>query len=187
MKHCLFFFWRYLKLTRLDLAHEHPRFMALRGLTEDTPPFNLDKSASLSSAGLRGLSAAFLPQEEAAELLTNVPDDSAEPLRHHKETPKTCGDVKMTQKVTTCGRGFVFPCWESGFVFLMQMRRIISLKVAESSATESAEGGDKEAPTSGSSFERTITVVKGNSSLGLCKFLLSFLHFFTLMRLHASS
>lgn len=36
------------------------------------------------------------------------------------------------------------------------------------SAKGSAEERDKEAPTSGSSFERTITVVKGNSSLGLC-------------------
>ncbi|TNM93915.1 hypothetical protein fugu_002091 [Takifugu bimaculatus] len=114
------------KLTRLDLAHDHPRFTAPRSLTEDTPP-----------AGPRGPNAAFLPQEEAAELLTNVPDDPAEPLRCHKETPKTFGGVKMTRKV------------------------------AESSATESAEGGDKEAPTSGSSFERTITVVKGNSSLGM--------------------
>lgn len=32
----------------------------------------------------------------------------------------------------------------------------------------SAEDGDKEALTSGSNFERTITVVKGNSNLGLC-------------------
>lgn len=39
------------------------------------------------------------------------------------------------------------------------------------SAKEAADDSDKEAPTSGSSFERTITVVKGNSSLGLCSFL----------------
>lgn len=145
--------------------------MALRSLTEDTSPFNLDKSASSSSAGLRGLnavlssSAQFLPQ-----------DDPAEALRRHKETPKTCGDVKMTRKVMTCGRDSVFPSvWRARLRSQCKcVRRIISLKVAESSATEPAEGGDKEAPTSGSSFERTITVVKGNSSLGLCKFPLSF-------------
>lgn len=39
------------------------------------------------------------------------------------------------------------------------------------SAKEPAEDSDKEEPASGSSFERTITVVKGNSSLGLCSFL----------------
>uniref|UniRef100_A0A672H3F1 Multiple PDZ domain crumbs cell polarity complex component n=1 Tax=Salarias fasciatus TaxID=181472 RepID=A0A672H3F1_SALFA len=37
----------------------------------------------------------------------------------------------------------------------------------EDGVKESAEDGDKEALTSGSSFERTITVVKGNSSLGM--------------------
>lgn len=54
---------------------------------------------------------------------------------------------------------------ESVFTPLMQ---IISLKDAESGVKRSAEGSDNEAPTSGSSFERTITVVKGNASLGLC-------------------
>lgn len=83
-------------MTRLDLAHEHPRFTALRSLAEDTPP-----------AGLRGPDAAFPPQEEAAELLTNVADDPAEPLRCHKETPKTPGDVKVARKVMT--RADVFP------------------------------------------------------------------------------
>lgn len=39
------------------------------------------------------------------------------------------------------------------------------------SAKEPAEDGDKDAAASGSRFERTITVVKGNASLGLCYFL----------------
>lgn len=42
------------------------------------------------------------------------------------------------------------------------------------SAKEPAEDGDKGALACGSSFERTITVVKGNSSLGLCSFFPSF-------------
>ncbi|XP_029941156.1 multiple PDZ domain protein isoform X2 [Salarias fasciatus] len=41
------------------------------------------------------------------------------------------------------------------------------IKDGEDGVKESAEDGDKEALTSGSSFERTITVVKGNSSLGM--------------------
>lgn len=45
---------------------------------------------------------------------------------------------------------------------------IITLKDEEAWVKEAAEDGDKEALTSGSNFERTITVVKGNSSLGLC-------------------
>lgn len=97
-------------MTRLDLAHEHPRFTALRSLAEDTPP-----------AGPRGPDAAFPPQEEAAELLTNVADDPAEPLRRHKETPKTSGDVKVARKVMTRADAFPKPCLESGSALLMQM------------------------------------------------------------------
>lgn len=43
-----------------------------------------------------------------------------------------------------------------------------SLKDEDSGVKESADDGDKDILTSGSNFERTITVVKGNSSLGLC-------------------
>ncbi|KAM9426794.1 LOW QUALITY PROTEIN: multiple PDZ domain protein [Pholidichthys leucotaenia] len=41
------------------------------------------------------------------------------------------------------------------------------LKDKEADVTETEEGGDKGALTSGSNFERTITVVKGNASLGM--------------------
>uniref|UniRef100_A0A665XFX9 Multiple PDZ domain crumbs cell polarity complex component n=1 Tax=Echeneis naucrates TaxID=173247 RepID=A0A665XFX9_ECHNA len=44
---------------------------------------------------------------------------------------------------------------------------IITLKDEEVGVKESAEDGDKAPLTSGSNFERTITVVKGNSSLGM--------------------
>lgn len=43
---------------------------------------------------------------------------------------------------------------------------MITLK--DEDAAVRGEDADEEALTSGSSFERTITVVKGNSSLGLC-------------------
>lgn len=57
---------------------------------------------------------------------------------------------------------------------------IITFKDEEVGVKESAEDGDKAVLTSGSNFERTITVVKGNSSLGLCLFLhiLLFVGFF---------
>lgn len=42
------------------------------------------------------------------------------------------------------------------------------LKDDEVGGKESVGDGNKETLMSGSNFERTITVVKGNSSLGLC-------------------
>lgn len=46
------------------------------------------------------------------------------------------------------------------------------LKDEEAGVEEWAEDSDKEALTSGSSYDRTITVVKGNSSLGVYLFAL---------------
>lgn len=98
-------------MTRLDLVHEHPRFAALCSLTEESlpPPVLRGPNALLSS------SDQFLPQEpteeEAAELpksWAEVPDAPAEPPRYHKETPKTCEDVKVTRKVTKCRCDFAF-------------------------------------------------------------------------------
>ncbi|CAG02285.1 unnamed protein product, partial [Tetraodon nigroviridis] len=137
------------KVARLDLVHEHPRLAALSGLAE-----NAASSDSFAPAGLRGSVQSFtaalsglgryLPQEVSTEepggVLASravVPDKPAEPLRYHMETPKIFGDIKMATKGT------------------------------EMSAKEPAEDSDKEEPASGSSFERTITVVKGNSSLGM--------------------
>lgn len=96
--------------------HEHPRLAALSGLAETAAPFSLEKSDCFAPPSLRGpaqgfsgvLSGAdqYLPREASAEepgeFLTssaNVPDKPAEPLRHHKGSPKPLADIEMVTKV----------------------------------------------------------------------------------------
>ncbi|XP_042367906.1 multiple PDZ domain protein isoform X2 [Plectropomus leopardus] len=150
------------KLTaRLDLLDEHPCFATPSGLADNTR-----ESASFTPPSLRGhvptfndiLSSSdqFLAQhsanEEPAEGLhsyspfaetgtrSSVPDEPAESLHYQREPPMSFGDIGDIK---------------------------ILMKDKEAGVNESAEDGDKETLTSGSNFERTITVVKGNSSLGM--------------------
>ncbi|XP_044039683.1 multiple PDZ domain protein-like isoform X4 [Siniperca chuatsi] len=152
------------KLTaRLDLLDEHPCFATPPGLADNTQVFSLEKSASFTSPSLRGHVPAFntilsssdqyLAQhstnEDPAECSnsyspfaeigtrSNVPDEPMEPLPYQKEPPMSFGDIEVIK---------------------------ILMKDEEAGAKED---GDKEVLTSGSNFERTITVVKGNSSLGM--------------------
>ncbi|XP_068569487.1 multiple PDZ domain protein isoform X2 [Cebidichthys violaceus] len=155
------------KLTaRLDLLDEHPCFPAPPGIADDTQAFSQEKSASFTPPSLRGrnptfnaiLSSSdqFLAQhsthEEPAEssnsyspfaeigTRSSVPDEPMESLHYPKEPTMSFedfGDIKLL------------------------------MKGEETGVKESAEAGDKEVLTSGSNFERTITVVKGNSSLGM--------------------
>ncbi|XP_045921845.1 multiple PDZ domain protein-like isoform X4 [Micropterus dolomieu] len=146
------------KLTaRLDLLDEHPCF------TDNTQAFSPEKSAPFTPTSLRGPGLAFdgilsSSDQYLAQHSTNaepvecsksytpfadigtrsdVPDKPVEPLHYQKEPPMSFGDIK----------------------FLM--------KDEQPGVRESAEDSDKEVLTSGSNFERTITVVKGNSSLGM--------------------
>ncbi|XP_049423695.1 multiple PDZ domain protein isoform X3 [Epinephelus fuscoguttatus] len=155
------------KLTaRLDLLDEHPCFATPSGLADNTRSFPPEESASFTPPSLRGhvptfnaiLSSSdqFLAQhsatEEAVEGLnsyspfaeigtrSSVPDEPVESLHYQNEPPMTFGDIADMK---------------------------ILIKDEEAGVNESAEDGDKERLTSGSNFERTITVVKGNSSLGM--------------------
>ncbi|KAL7374804.1 hypothetical protein ABVT39_007383 [Epinephelus coioides] len=155
------------KLTaRLDLLDEHPCFATPSGLADNTRVFPPEESASFTPPSLRGhvptfnaiLSSSdqFLAQhsatEEAVEGLnsyspfaeigtrSSVPDEPVESLHYQNEPPMTFGDIADMK---------------------------ILIKDEEAGVNESAEDGDKEGLTSGSNFERTITVVKGNSSLGM--------------------
>ncbi|KAI3376455.1 hypothetical protein L3Q82_016917 [Scortum barcoo] len=151
---------------RLDLLDERPRFATLSGLADDTQAFSPERSASFAPPSLRGHVPAFntilsssdqyLAQrstnEEPAECSnsyspfaeigtrSNVPDEPAESRHYQKEPPVSFGDIGDIK---------------------------ILMKDEEAGAQEAAEDGDREAVTSGSNFERTITVVKGNSSLGM--------------------
>ncbi|KAM6894815.1 multiple PDZ domain protein isoform 2-T2 [Lycodopsis pacificus] len=151
------------KLTaRLDLLDERPCFAA----PDDTQAFSPEKSASFAPPSPRGRNPTFnarlsssdqflaqhSTQEEPAEssnshgpfaeigTRSSVPDEPVESLHYQKEPTMSFedfGDIKLL------------------------------MKDEETGVKESAEAGDKEALTSGSNFERTITVVMGNSSLGM--------------------
>ncbi|XP_075968545.1 multiple PDZ domain protein isoform X2 [Anarhichas minor] len=151
------------KLTaHLDLLDERPCFAA----PDDTQAFSPEKSASFTPPSLRGHTPTFnailsssdqflaqhSTQEEPAESSNSygpfaeigtrspVPDEPVESLHYQQEPTMSFedfGDIKLL------------------------------MKGEETGVKESAEAGDKEALTSGSNFERTITVVKGNSSLGM--------------------
>ncbi|XP_031706571.1 multiple PDZ domain protein isoform X1 [Anarrhichthys ocellatus] len=150
------------KLTaRLDLLDERPCFAA----PDDTQAFSPEKSASFTPPSLRGHTPTFnailsssdqflaqhSTQEEPAESSNSyspfaeigtrspVPDEPVESLHYQQEPTMSFEDF--------------------GDIKLL-------MKGEETGVKESAEG-DKEALTSGSNFERTITVVKGNSSLGM--------------------
>ncbi|XP_035800981.2 multiple PDZ domain protein isoform X5 [Amphiprion ocellaris] len=150
------------KLTaRLNLLDEHLCF------ADNIQAFSPEKSASYSPPGLMGHNPAFNailssseqylaqhPSKEEpvegsnsyspfAELSSGskVQEETAESLHYQKEPVISFGDIADIS---------------------------ILMKDEEAGAKESAEDDDdKGALTSGSSFERTITVVKGNSSLGM--------------------
>ncbi|XP_056224651.1 multiple PDZ domain protein isoform X2 [Seriola aureovittata] len=155
------------KLTaRLDLLADHPRFTTPSGLGDNTQVFSPEKSACFTPPSLRGhvpafnaiLSSSdqFLAQHSTREepvessnsfspfaeigTRSNVQEEPVESLHYQKEPPIPFGDIGDIK---------------------------ILMKDEEAGVRESAEDGDKAALTSGSNFERTITVVKGNSSLGM--------------------
>ncbi|TDG99707.1 hypothetical protein EPR50_G00197720 [Perca flavescens] len=156
------------KLTaRLDLLDEHPCFATPSGLADNTQAFSPEKSASFSPPSLRGhvpnfnaiLSSSdqFLAQHSTKEepvecsksyspfaeigTRSSVPDEPVESLPYQKELPMAFEDIKDIK---------------------------MFIKDEEAGVKELAEDGDEEEVlTTGSNFERTITVVKGNSSLGM--------------------
>ncbi|XP_042256570.1 multiple PDZ domain protein isoform X5 [Thunnus maccoyii] len=150
------------KLTaRLELLDEHPRFATPSGLADNTQQFSPEKPASFTPPrghvpafdAMLSSSDQYLAQQSTKEepvdcsntyspfaeieARSNVQEEPVESLHYQKESAISFGDIK------------------------------ILMKDEEAGAKESAEDGDKEVLTSGSNFERTITVVKGNSNLGM--------------------
>ncbi|CAI5668724.1 unnamed protein product [Oreochromis niloticus] len=149
------------KLTaRLNLLEEHPCF------ADNTQVFSPEESASYAPPSLTSHISAFnailssseqylgqLPSKEEpadgtnsyspfAEIgsRSNVLEEPVESLNYQKEPAISFGEIGDIR---------------------------VLMKDEEAGAKESAEDGDKATLTSGSNFERTITVVKGNSSLGM--------------------
>uniref|UniRef100_UPI0037E944AE multiple PDZ domain protein n=1 Tax=Semicossyphus pulcher TaxID=241346 RepID=UPI0037E944AE len=138
------------KLTaRLDLLDEHPRFATASGLADNTQAFSPEKPASFTPPSLRGRVPDF-----------NALLSSSDPyVTQHtaKEEAGECASLYSTFANVP----------EEPVELPMSYGDIKILMKDEEVGVKESEDVDEEALTSGSNFERTITVVKGNSSLGM--------------------
>uniref|UniRef100_A0A8C6KX03 Multiple PDZ domain crumbs cell polarity complex component n=1 Tax=Nothobranchius furzeri TaxID=105023 RepID=A0A8C6KX03_NOTFU len=141
---------------RLNVLDEHPSF------TDNAPVFSPEKSASYDPESLTGhipainalLSSSdqYLAQNPSAEEPVEC-SDSYGPLA------EMGGRSAVQEASVDLGHCQIEPFEDIG--------TMTSFKDEDVGVKESIEDGDKAALTSGSSFERTITVVKGNCSLGM--------------------
>lgn len=152
------------KLTAcLDLLDEHPHFATATGLADNTLPFSLEKSATYSPPTLRGHVPGFDTILSSSDhyLATHAGED--EPVESLHSYRAFAGIVQSRANIheePVESLHYTEPPIPFADIEML-------LKDEESGVNESAEDEDKEALTSGSNFERTITVVKGNSSLGM--------------------
>ncbi|KAM9836431.1 multiple PDZ domain protein [Aulostomus maculatus] len=153
------------KLTaRLDMLDEHPCFSTPSGLADNTQPFSPEKPASFTPPSLRGHVPAFNAILSGSDQFL-APCSSTEELADRSNTYSPFAEIGARSNVQV----------EAVESLKYQMEPTISygeigekkMKDEEAGVRESAEDGDKDVLTSGSNFERTITVVKGNSSLGM--------------------
>nr|XP_015802438.2 multiple PDZ domain protein isoform X1 [Nothobranchius furzeri] len=141
---------------RLNVLDEHPSF------TDNAPVFSPEKLASYDPESLTGhipasnalLSSSdqYLAQNPSAEEPVEC-SDSYGPLA------EMGGRSAVQEASVDLGHCQIEPFEDIG--------TMTSFKDEDVGVKESIEDGDKAALTSGSSFERTITVVKGNCSLGM--------------------
>ncbi|XP_078792261.1 multiple PDZ domain protein isoform X1 [Oryzias latipes] len=144
------------KLTaRLNVRSEHP------GFTDDTQAFPPDKSDSFSPTS----STAHMPAVSA--ILSSSDQYLAQP-QSKEEQPWPSSVYRTLTEIE--GRSIereasVDPLHnlKEGTISIGGVGNVLGLKDGEAGEEEPAEDG----LTSGSSLERTITVVKGNSSLGM--------------------
>ncbi|XP_056298420.1 multiple PDZ domain protein-like isoform X4 [Pseudoliparis swirei] len=147
---------------RLDLLDEHPCFAAPSGLADDTQAFSPERPASpLTPLCLRGHNLTF-------KAILSSPDHF---LEQHS-TQEEPAESSNSSTLAGIGMRLAFPDepvenFHDEKEPPMSYEHIGDIKGKEGGVKESAEAGDKEVLTSGSNFERTITVVKGNSSLGM--------------------
>ncbi|KAM3857849.1 multiple PDZ domain protein [Diretmus argenteus] len=150
------------KLTaRLDLLDERPCFAAVSSLADNTQPFSPEKSAPFTPLSLRG----------HVQAINSILSSSDQYLAQHSTRVEPVDCSKSYSPSAEIG--IQSNVQEEQLDLHFQMDPTISfgdigeIKDGETGVKESAEDGDKDVVTSGSNFERTITVVKGNSSLGM--------------------
>ncbi|CAL9694923.1 unnamed protein product [Knipowitschia caucasica] len=145
----------------LDLLDPH---FVTSGLEEDIapPPFSMETASTYSPASLRhnilDFNSSVASSDQFMATHTEEPVDGLHSYSPFAETIQNKDSVVE-------GKTIHFTQPPMAFADMEEMKML--LKDEESAEQETAEDEDKEALTSGSSFERTITVVKGNSSLGM--------------------
>nr|XP_043877956.1 multiple PDZ domain protein isoform X3 [Solea senegalensis] len=155
------------KLTaRLDLLDEHPCFTALSSFGENTQAFSPEKPASFSPPSLRGhtptYNAIFGSSDQylTHPTTTEEPEEGINSYSPFAEIGTRSNAQEETMKSSHYQNEPPISFGDIGDIEIL-------MKDEEAGVKQSAEDGDKEVLTSGSNFERTITVVKGNSSLGM--------------------
>ncbi|XP_054906973.1 multiple PDZ domain protein isoform X11 [Poeciliopsis prolifica] len=147
------------KLTaRLNVLDEHP------GFADEAPAFSTEKSASYTPATLTGhIPAINTILSSSDQYLAKPPSEEQEPVG--------CSDsYSLFAEIEAKHIDQEAPVEHP----LCLIEPVISFRHTEdtmdkekTNVKESAEDDNKAALTSGSNFERTITVVKGNCSLGM--------------------
>ncbi|XP_058480177.1 multiple PDZ domain protein isoform X4 [Solea solea] len=155
------------KLTaRLDLLDEHPCFTASSSFGENTQAFSPEKPASFSPPSLRGhtptYNAIFGSSDQylTHPTTTEEPEEGINSYSPFAEIGTRSNAQEETMKSSHYQNEPPISFGDIGDIDIL-------MKDEEAGVKQSAEDGDKEVLTSGSNFERTITVVKGNSSLGM--------------------
>ncbi|KAJ0006541.1 hypothetical protein NQD34_013814 [Periophthalmus magnuspinnatus] len=147
----------------LDLLDPH---FVTTGLEDEIPPppFSMENTSTYSPPSLRSNIPDFnsiVTSPDQYMATHSGKDEPADGL--HSYSPF----AEMTQKRNSIDEEGSLHYTEPPMAFADMEDMKMLLKDEDTAEKETADDEDKEALTSGSHFERTITVVKGNSSLGM--------------------
>ncbi|XP_072526790.1 multiple PDZ domain protein isoform X3 [Salminus brasiliensis] len=152
--------------TCLDSFMEYP-FMSSSGIADDTEPFSPEKNA----ASLRCEGGAIRLGSAHSDLIVELGLDEMEPM---DLLLSTAGVARVSPTAASKEEELVKSLYTEAGPIMPELQIPKSIYVGDSRVEEEdfpmvkpAEEPDQPEMTPGSNFERTITVVKGNSSLGM--------------------
>ncbi|KAM9717233.1 multiple PDZ domain protein isoform 4-T4 [Menidia menidia] len=142
----------------LNVLDEHP------GFADNTQEFSPEQSASYTPASLTGhIPAINAILSSSDQYLAQHPTGAREEAERSNSFSPFAETGTRSSGQDSPTESLLFQEPEISFGDIGKM----ILKDEEAGVKESTEDSDKAAMTSGNNFERTITVVKGNSSLGM--------------------
>ncbi|XP_026175824.1 multiple PDZ domain protein isoform X3 [Mastacembelus armatus] len=155
------------KLTAcLDVLDEHPCFATQPGLRDNTQVFPPEKSASFTPSSLRGhapASNAILSSSDQYPAQHMTQEEPVESSKSYSPFADIVSSLNAQEQPVDSLHYQNEPSISFGDTGDLK----ILMKDEDTGVRDLADDGDKAKLTSGSNFERTITVVKGNSSLGM--------------------